>query len=201
MSHLLVSWLKVAGLAIGLLVTQKPIQLPALAATNTYVRRIDADKTLSHLSINSYPGHRDPASRDSLLLNYESIYFPCTAVITYSSGKTVRIKEIIRYGSGFETYQYYLKNDSLIFVEQKRISCDYQKQSNKTVYTDKDYQTHNRYYFANNTCVAVEEKGGKPFFAYGSYRPLAGQARTPSGFFLWQAARYVAVFDHPPKRH
>ena len=50
-------WLLTSGISTLYLAAQSPVQPPALAATNAYVRRIDADKTLTELRQMQTYGH------------------------------------------------------------------------------------------------------------------------------------------------
>jgi hypothetical protein len=188
-----VNWLQTGCLTIVSLATQP---LPGAAVTDhikRYVDHINADKRLTRSTLNSYPGHRDPAGRDSLLHKFENIYFPCTAVVSYSGSEIVKIKEILRYGSGFDTHEYYLRNDSLLFVEQKHIRCDYKRQSDKIRYTEKDYTQHLMYYYVADSCIAIGNGGTGPLLSHGRYQSRARPQGGP-GYFAWQATQYVALF-------
>ena len=188
------NWLKAGCFAVTCLAAQLPPSAAVTGRITGYVSCIDADKTLTRFTLNSYPRHRDPAGRDSLLHKFENIYFPCTAIVSYSGNKIVKIKEILRYGSGFETCEYYVRNDSLLFVEQKHVRCDYKAQSDKIKYTEKDYTQHNRYYYAGDGCVTISNCEARPCIFYSRCQPQAKPHGVPEGYFLWQAAQYVALF-------
>jgi hypothetical protein len=206
MLYLPVSWLKAAGLTILYLpARQQPTPPPTLAATNAYVRQIDADKNLITVRRMQTYGHPLRPSKDSLLLDYGSD-FPSSAIFYYTNQQLVKIIETARTSRTICENVYYLKNGHLVLVSQKQVACsiEYQRaiwfQQKPRKYRAKDYYFSGTYVFASDSCI-VQREHGKPEFEVSALNMRNRRVTTLCHFFPWQAARYVAVFGHPPKGH
>ena len=205
MAHLLANWLKMNSLVTACLAAQQPTQPPALATANAYVRRIDADRTLTELRHMQTYGHPLRPGSDSLLLDYSSD-FPSSTVFYYANQQLVKIIETARTSRAICENSYYLKNNQLVLVSQKQVACPIERQraiwfqKMPINYSAKDCYFTGTYFFAADSCIAQHERG-KPEFKVGSLRIGKQRGITLCHFFPLQAARYVTAFGHPSRRH
>jgi len=201
------NWLKLPCLLSSCLLTQLPPELPKALEINQYINRITADKNLTISQIIYHQSTKKPAFKYPIIAGGDTIFytwytdFPCSALLHQSGSNLVKVKEVVNAGSCFAVNQYYFKNDKPIFVEVKEILCEFSKQSPKRVYTEKDYIFHGKYYFVGDSCIQVEEHGQSRYGIGRMPIPAKMPAQPRAYFYHWQAARYVAVFDHPPKQH
>jgi hypothetical protein len=199
--------LLISGISAFCLAAQQPTQPPALSTINTYVRRIDADKALTiKRHIHTY-GHANKPGADSLFWVFHTD-FQGSSVVVYSSGsRIVKLVETARTDKSFTENSYYLKNGKLLFVKNRQVYCPILAQINawrsNTLPRIKpaDYFFRGAYYFAQDSCINEWERGTSHWEP--DYNIPGGNGRwvTVPKIFPLQAARYLAIFDHPPKQH
>lgn len=168
-----------------------------VSGIKTYVSQINSNRTLAPLYMN-YNGHRGDAFGRDTIFYVHGTDFPCSAILSYAGTRLVRVKEIVRTSSRMAIHQYYLRNSQLVFVEEKEVLCRFGQESPKIKYSEKDYLLHNNYYIAADTCLTKEE-WSKGYSAHQSH--LSTNERWHCDFLIRQAARYVTLFSHAPKRH
>lgn len=142
--------------------------------------------------------------KDTIFWAYPSDHIH-SAMLYYSARKLVKVKEIIRFGSGFCENSYYLRNNKLLFVAERQASCTMMNQraiwlKNATVCnSEKDTFFRGNYYYAHDSCVTKQEQGQIEYEPEGYYRDGENyKSRALSRFFPWQAARYVTAFGKIP---
>lgn len=209
MSYLSKSWLKTAGFSTACLclTAQQPTQPSALATINTYVCRMDADKTLStRRHIHTF-GHANKPGADSLFWIFRTDFPGSSVVVYYSGSRVVKLVETARTDKYFTENSYYLENDKLLFVKNRQVYCPILTQitawrSNTLPHVKTaDYFFRGAYYFAQDSCINKWERGKSKWEM--EYDIPGGNGRwvmAPEVFPL-QAARYLTIFGHPPKRH
>jgi len=208
MSYLLVSWLKAASIIILCLTAwQQPTPPPTLATTNAYVRQIDADKKLAvKRHVHTY-GHADKPSVDSVFWVFHTDFEGSSIVAYFLGSKIVKLVETARTDKYFTENSYYLQNDKLIFVKNRQVDCPILTQITawrshtlpRTRAIDCFFQ--GAYYFAQDSCINKWERGKSKWQPDYNIPGGGGRWVTVPKIFPLQAARYVAVFGHQPKRH
>jgi hypothetical protein len=201
MLYLSVSWFKAASIAIFYFVAQQQPTPPTLAATNAYVRQVDANERLTvKRHIHTY-GHAAKPGVDSVFWVFQTDFQGCSIEAYFSGSKVVKLVETARTKTYFTENSYYLQNDQLIFVKNRQVDCPILTQitawrSNKPPRTKAaDYFFRGAYYFAQDSCVSKWERGKSKWEPNYTIPGGGGREVAVPRIFPFQAARYLAVFD------
>ena len=175
-------------------------QLPVCTVIDSYVRRIDADKTLkTKRHIHTY-GHANKPGVDSLFWVYHTDFQGSSVIVYYSGSKLVKLIETARRGKDFTESSYYLKNDKLLFVKTRQANCPILNQiaawRNQVSPCTKEADCFflGRYYFAQNSCVSKQERGKSEWEPEYHIPGIGGSPVTVPDIYPIQAARYATIF-------
>jgi hypothetical protein len=194
------TWLTTTYAGLFYLGAQLSLPSPVLREINTYVSKVNRDKTLLISRYSTSYGHPMRPGKDSIFWAWHTDH-KSSAILYYAASKLVKVKEIARYGNSFCENNYYLKDGHLLFVAERQVSCSLDQQraiwlKNAPVCTsEKDCFFRGSYFFVADSCIAKQEHGEMQLEpeGYPGYKP-----GTLSQFLPLQAARYVAAFSKAP---
>ena len=171
-----------------------------MAVIDSYVRRIDANKTLTtRRHIHTYGQARKPGA-DSLFWVYNTD-FPGSSVTVYFSGRNiVKLVETARTDKFFTENSYYLQKGQLLFVKNRQAYCPILTQiaawrsHTPPCIKAADCFFRGKYYFAQDSCISKHEQGRSRWEPEYEFPSKGRHSVTVPEIFPIQAARYETVF-------
>ena len=151
-------------------------------------------------------GTANKPDADTIFWAWHTDHPGSSVAVYYANEKIVKLIETARTDRHFTENTYYLRNGQLCYVKNRQVHCPALAQAhawrNATLPCTKatDCYFRGTYYFAQDSCIAQQERGNRQWLPYYEIPGTGGRHAGIPEFFPLQAARYVAVFKKPPVR-